>query len=269
MKIRDNTRQAGIGLVEMMVVMLLGLVMLGGVGSLYLNFKKTYQIQKTQGELQDGFRYAGTLLTGILRQAGYASMQVNGTLLSNKADVFTVNSVGTGNFTAVNQVVHGQQGTLTNVPVYASDGSVSTLGSSPADRISIRFMGGTEIYRCLGGRANLTGAQYSATFRINSNYELECVDEVVAGAPTETETDQLLGETAGPANARTRMLGMTVWYGEDTNGDGSVDRYRRASSVSDWRRIISARIDFLVQAGLLAPKRISYHVNFPNSPAAG
>ncbi len=261
--------QAGVGLVEMMLVMLLGLIMIGGVGSLYLNFKKTYRIQKTQGELQDGFRYAGVALTGILRQAGYASMQVNGTLLSDKADVFTANSAGTGNFTAVNQVIHGVQGTFSNVPVYADDGSISTLSSAPADRISIRFLGGNEIYRCLGAAASLTGAQYSATFRVNPNHELECVDEVIAGAPLESETDQLLGETSGPREQQTRILSMAVWYGEDTSGDGSVDRYRRAASVSDWRRILSVRIDFLVQAGVLAPKRVSYHVNFPNSPAAG
>ncbi len=261
--------QRGVGLIEMMIVMVIGLLLVGAVGSLYLNFKKTYRIQKSQTDFQDSFRYTGTLLTGILRQAGYASMQVNGTMLVSKADVFRPNAVGSGNFTAAEQVVYGQQSTFANVTRYNLDGSTSSMVALPRDSISIRFMGGTGIYRCLGRQANLDGVQYSATFRVNGNHELECVDEVVAGAPVERDTDSLVGNAQGPRNSQLRVLGMSVWYGEDSSGNGSVDQYRRAAAVTDWTRVRSARIDFTVQAGELAPKTFSYAVYFRNAPEAG
>lgn len=250
------------GLVEMMVVMLLGLVMLGGTGSLYVNFKDSFQVQKSQANFLDSLRYSGTLVNGILRQAGYASIQVNGTLLTAKSDVFVVN----GNFTASNQVVFGEQGTVTNVTQYLADGSTQMIPSLPNDLVSIRFMGGPEIFRCLGSLADQDGTQYRATFQVNANFQLECEDEVIAGAPLQSDTDVLVGENTGSAASQLRVLGLSVWYGEDNSGNGSVDRYRRAAAVSDWTRIKSVTLRLVVQAGNLQPRNLNYVVNLPNAP---
>ncbi len=257
-----KTQQKGAGLVEMMVVMVLGLVMLGGTGSLYVNFKEAFQVQKSQANFLDSFRYSGTLISGILRQAGYASIMVNGTLLNDKSDVFVIN----GNFTASNQVVFGEQDTVTNVVQYLENGSTQTIASLPSDSVSIRFMGGTEIFRCLGSSADLDGAQYRATFKVNNNFQLECEDEIIAGAPLESITDILVGENSGNITSQLRVLGLAAWYGEDNSGNGSVDRYRRANAVSDWRRVKSVTLRLTVQSGNMQPRNLNYVVHLPNAP---
>lgn len=39
---------------------------------------------------------------------------------------------------------------------------------------------------------------------------------------------------------------MQLTYGEDTDGDRSVDRYRSAAAVSDWASVLSVRIELLM-----------------------
>ena len=65
-----------------------------------------------------------------------------------------------------------------------------------------------------------------------------------------------------PALFRTQYLGsglqtdelvenvqnMQVRYGEDTDGDGSADRYVPSSSVSDWTAVMAARVELLVRS---------------------
>lgn len=41
---------------------------------------------------------------------------------------------------------------------------------------------------------------------------------------------------------------MQVVYGEDNNGDGSVDVYRKADAVNDWGRVLAVRISLLLRS---------------------
>lgn len=41
---------------------------------------------------------------------------------------------------------------------------------------------------------------------------------------------------------------MQVEYGEDTNGDKTIDIYHKANAVTNWENVVSVRIDLLVQS---------------------
>ncbi len=47
----------------------------------------------------------------------------------------------------------------------------------------------------------------------------------------------------------TNVTNFQVFYGEDSNGDGSVDRYRDADNVGDFNDVLSVRIELTVGSG--------------------
>ncbi|WP_223470073.1 PilW family protein [Massilia soli] len=64
-------RQRGLGLVEVLVAMALGLVMLGAVGYLFVGSKQMNRTQADQARMQESARNAMDVLGKALRQAGY------------------------------------------------------------------------------------------------------------------------------------------------------------------------------------------------------
>jgi type IV pilus assembly protein PilW len=58
-------------LVELLVAMALGLLIIAGVGQIYLAAKRSYDIQTSIAEIQDVGRFATEILTQDIRRAGY------------------------------------------------------------------------------------------------------------------------------------------------------------------------------------------------------
>lgn len=66
-----NHRQSGLGLVEIMVAIVVGLIVLDGVLQIYLNSNQTYRMQENQSRIQENGRFALQFMTKDLRTAGY------------------------------------------------------------------------------------------------------------------------------------------------------------------------------------------------------
>lgn len=67
--------QRGVSLIEMMVALVLSLVLVVGVGQIYLGSKQTYRMQDGQSRLQENLRYAMEVLARDIRSAGYMGCQ--------------------------------------------------------------------------------------------------------------------------------------------------------------------------------------------------
>ena len=65
---RHNT---GFGLVEMMVALVISLILLAGVGQIFLSSKKSYQIQTSMARQQENGRFVIESINQDLRRAGY------------------------------------------------------------------------------------------------------------------------------------------------------------------------------------------------------
>ncbi|MGI9281391.1 MAG: PilW family protein [Endozoicomonas sp.] len=63
-------RQAGLSLVEMMVAMLLGLILIAGIGHLFLSANRTYLLQDELSRIQENARFAIDLIARDVRMAG-------------------------------------------------------------------------------------------------------------------------------------------------------------------------------------------------------
>ncbi len=66
---------------------------------------------------------------------------------------------------------------------------------------------------------------------------------------------------------------MQILYGEDTDADGSVDAYRKATAVTDWDEVIAIRVGLLMrsedQVSGLDPDSSAYTVLDENITAPG
>ncbi|WP_062268572.1 PilW family protein [Endozoicomonas arenosclerae] len=62
-------RQAGLSLVEMMVAMLLGLILIAGIGHLFLSANRTYMLQDELSRIQENARFAIDLIARDIRMA--------------------------------------------------------------------------------------------------------------------------------------------------------------------------------------------------------
>lgn len=63
--------QRGFSLIEMMIAITIGLLLLAGLGTVYLGSRQTYRQQDAMARMQEGARYAFELMTVDIRQAGF------------------------------------------------------------------------------------------------------------------------------------------------------------------------------------------------------
>lgn len=64
-------RYSGVSLIELMVAVLLGLVLIAGIGHLFLSSNRTYLQQNELSRIQENARFAMNLLARDIRMAGY------------------------------------------------------------------------------------------------------------------------------------------------------------------------------------------------------
>jgi len=64
-------RSRGFSMVELMVALVITLILLAGIGQIFLGSKKSFVIQNALGRIQENGRYAMDVLASDLRRAGY------------------------------------------------------------------------------------------------------------------------------------------------------------------------------------------------------
>lgn len=68
---KTQNAQMGFSLVEMMVALVLGLVLIGGIGHLFLSANRTYMLQDELSRIQENARFALDLISRDIRMSGY------------------------------------------------------------------------------------------------------------------------------------------------------------------------------------------------------
>lgn len=99
------TDQTGLTLLELMISLSLGLLLLVGIGTIYVGSNQTYRVQEQSARIQESGRYALEVIGRSLRQAGYTTCISTGfpiqtcfagTPLTGTANAVTVQYDGTG-----------------------------------------------------------------------------------------------------------------------------------------------------------------------------
>lgn len=244
----------GFTLIELMVAMLLGLVVMAGVGSVFLSNQRVYRTNRALSDVQDSSRIAFELLARDIRNAGL-------TACSNNGRVSNVLNIGPANKGATwwgdwNNAIRGFEG---NDPDVAA-------GTSARDRVagtaSLQLLGGDDTSYSVASHDS-SGAQFTlneasadpiagdvfivcdydhaAIFKSSSyNAKAKTVGHATEGGnctaglgfPTSCDTANVY--TFG-ANAYMTRLNVADWY-IGVNGDGGTSLYRLGRSGGSPQR---------------------------------
>ncbi len=203
---RSARRQAGVGLVEILIAMLIGLFIILGLSSVFIAVRQTFTTQDQLAQLQDEERLALTILTTTLQSAGYFPDPVSQTSASALPQ--------SGNF-AIGQSLFGTAG---------ADGA--------SDSVSVRYLtrGGDGIMDCLG-QTSPVGPDLMVVneFTVNAAGDLLC------------STDDGVTTTTLVSNVKS----LQILYGTDTSNGGNTDRYLNATAVTAgayWGSVRTARV---------------------------
>lgn len=205
--------QRGLGLVELMVALLIGLFLLAGLGALFLNMKQAFTSQDQLSQLQDNERLVLTVLTTTVQAAGYYPDPLVNTPAT---DLPAATGAGYGSFAA------GQ-------------GVVGMTGSSGAsDTITSRYVtaSGDGLMDCLG---NVNPAASGANKLVMNTFTVSAANELLCSTDGGTTTTPLVGG----------VTSLKVLYATDTAGDGTALQYLDAAAVTShswWPQVRTARI---------------------------
>ncbi|HYS15096.1 MAG TPA: PilW family protein [Burkholderiaceae bacterium] len=202
---RRLIRHAGMGLIELLIAMALGLVIVAGMLSVLYSTRSTSLAQNGISQMQDDQRLALMMLTNTVQGAGYFPNPLTSTL--------TAELPANSTFVNAGQSVAGATG-----------------AGAPGDTLRVRYEAGVgDGTMDCNGRGNTTGANLMLvnTFSVDVNGNLICS---VNGA-------------AAVALAGS-VQNFQVFYGVDTDGDSSADRYIAAGAMTtaNWNSVVSVRI---------------------------
>lgn len=103
----------GFSLVELMIAMGLGLILLGGIITLFVNVKRSYTVEGEIARMQESARVAFDLLARDLRHAGLSACNTRGTAVANSVE-------GSGSLSSFAQGLVGYEGGVSTFPTEAT-----------------------------------------------------------------------------------------------------------------------------------------------------
>ncbi|MGH8507059.1 MAG: PilW family protein [Stenotrophobium sp.] len=211
--------QVGLTLIELMLALLIGLIIIAGVGEVFLAGRASYNVQQRLGDLQENGRFALLFLQRDIRQAGFP-----------KNAIPTIDVFSTGLATPLTK-----------------DG-----GGNASDQISISYQadatGIGPTTDCLGQTPPV-----ATPTMITNTYFIDTTKTRAKGQAL----GRLMCRGNGNAQAQPLVDGienMQIQYGEDFDdgtanpvpaGYGYADRYVRADEVVNWNNVVSVRVAVL------------------------
>lgn len=259
MTINMKQSQAGAGLVEIMISLLIGLFLVAGVITIFTNNKRTYNYQQSQGTEAEYNRLAATVFGAILRQSGHTVMSVEA--LKGKKFVFTKNDKYQSDvFNSAGRIIFG----VANDSPGFYDNNGDPYANAKADAIHYRFTGGDGVFGCDGYAVAATSQRFE-TLSVNSEGQLICEFSNDLGATTGSIV--LIGDANVPVHQQLRVLSMEIQYGIDTNDNDSIDLYKRTipdADVAQWLQVKSIVVNLTMQSGRRNSVKTQYVVDLPN-----
>jgi type IV pilus assembly protein PilW len=279
MHIKAHTRCRGFSLVELMVALVITLILLAGIGQIFLSSKKSYTLQDSLSRMQESGRYAMDMLSQDLRRAGYWGGNADISEIGGTLPLLTENGncLGSGNndwARMLDKKVFGLNDNRTNYDCLPN----TTLPSQ--DVLVVRFaapwqVGGTTTPTFLNNHFYLRSSLFEGKLFRGSD---EASNPITAAAVRTSElvsrvyfinpataagTNKCGGGTV-PSLYRLGLVNgvptveevaygvenLQVQYGIDTNNDDSVDSFVNAAGPADsmWDQTIAVRIWLLVRS---------------------
>ena len=268
----------GLGLIEILIAMAIGLFLSATAGVIFINGRDTYSVQDNMGSLQENGRYAIDLIARDLRRAGFWNgvyMLANVTGSENKAAPDGTCAAGTTNWgRMIERRIYGLNDTATGYDCIGSTehlrGDVLVVRyASPAKTAAfsantLYLRGSPSIGRVFSGAnaagdANeITGVGTEATrtspltahaYYVGSTAN-SCEGSAIPGLYWKTLS------AAGLPDTEELVVGvehLQIEYAVDTGDDGTIDQYLDANTIEtdgtyEWNQVLAAHIWVLVRS---------------------
>ncbi|AOU99398.1 hypothetical protein BI364_17010 [Acidihalobacter yilgarnensis] len=219
-KLHSHTQQAGVGLVELMVAMVISLFLLAGLFTIFFSTRTTYDDQQALSALQENETLAASILANTIRSAGYFPY---GTTYADRNEAFPA----AGTTWAQGQVL------AANTTTFMLPGNNATT----VDTLSVRMIPEAAL-NCLG--QNSTSVQIN-TFSVLNNaagsspYSLACSVQSASGSVTSSAVVSPLGARGVNPNGG-GIANMQVMIGVAPNGDYVQQYYTPAQmTAANWQ----------------------------------
>lgn len=252
-----RNKQKGISLIELMIAMVVSLVLVAGVGTVYVSSKRTYQTRDQLSMMDETARVALLTLAKHLEHAGYRT----------KLGLSFEGIGGSGAF-----YVSGDPAPVKGACDSVDDNARSSLiASATSDRGSTSngfftpdIRGDAIAIRFIGDEALSTDVLHSTLPTCNEGGGVQ--DSLVYNA-FHVDTDANTRDSSGNPVPILYLIGtnsnrfkqplvngvenIQFLYGIDADADENVDKYVNATSVTaagEWQQVIAIRVGMLVRS---------------------
>lgn len=295
-----SIKQAGFGLVELMIAMAIGLLLLGGIGYVYLGSSAAFRTTDNLSRVQENARYALEVMSRDIRMAGYigcgniAAMTVK-TIASPPVPAMSINNAllgynnGSGwtNPSTVSRVAgdvlsimaaFGGNATLAG-NLRPSNANVQINGNPNSfvqgDVLVVTDCANADVFKVTntpGNSGTVTLAHGSGTNSGNRTgiYGKDAfvmrVDQYSYFIGNNAAGNRSLYRVGFDANAEElveHVHDMQFRYGLDTNDDGTVDSY--SATPGNWTQVVSVTINLLIRSPDNNVATAAQSVTFNNS----
>ena len=196
----SSREQTGFGLIELMIAMTLGLVLLGGIGYVYMGSSSAFRTTDNLSRIQENARYALEIMSRDIRMAGYVGCGNIATMT-----VKTIASPPVPAMSLSNALIGYDNGTSWTNP--------TTITRAAGDVLSIMA--------AFGSGASLTGnlAPQNANIKINGNPNGFKQDDVLV--VTDCANADVFKVTNSPGTSGT----VTLTHGSGSNSGNRTGTY--------------------------------------------
>lgn len=283
MSAHDKHAQQGFGLVEVMIAMTIGLLILVGVGYLYMGSRNAFRTSDTLSRMQENARYALNVLASDIRQAGYAGCgNMAGVVMRTIANppvpqMTQANAIVPYNNPAAGVPVDHVAGTDVISVMAAFSKGVGLAGNLIPANANVQINGNPDGFK-KDDVLIVTNCTYGDVFRVTNNpgdsglvtlahangsntgnrvgvYGRDAfvmrVDQrtyFIRNNPAGNPSLYRQGLNGGPEEIVEHVRDMQFAYGLDTNDDGAADQYVDAPTAAQQPQIVSVRINLLMES---------------------
>lgn len=295
-----RNKQTGLTLVEIMVAMTISLILLAGVGQIYLSSKQTYRVHDGVSRVQENGRFAMEFLANDLRMADFWGCASDVSDISNDVVGGGGIDIGIGGISGTDNDGYNNSDTLILQGAYGSGIIVTPpFMNTNAAALQISTQNGLQqgdivmVSDCQSGdvlQISNTNPNTSGTIAHNTGNAVSPgnitgnLSKVYAGDAQIYKVRKVTyslgagGNNGEPAlfrnNGITNMElvdgveNLQIEYGEDTDapgsaGYGTANYYVPLPQVTDMERVVSIRVSLLMRtyADNLAPEAQTYTYN--------
>jgi len=268
-----NNHQRGYTLIELMISMLLGLTLIAGFGSLFVQTQKTATIQRSLSYMMEDGRYIQEVFGKELRRAGFLRNKLDITGQGGANDVFPAepDALGSGlNFPA-SDYIKGD---------YDSAGFGATVDKPyNINLLILRYQlnDATELAAddpssdnspCTRDIHLEVGEDPAINRHVVMLYFYVALD--TSSVPVlycKTERQDLDDSSKNKSSAAEPLISnvqrLVIVYGIDSDADGSANYYTDADNVTNWQQVVAARLSVVLRSedDNLTTTSVSYDVD--------